>query len=74
MGAGILRDLHGQRAQLENTHETLLQSEGYVDKSVKTLRGMARRFVASPMSSLSGKGRGVLLTWDCWVGWLRIGL
>jgi vesicle transport through interaction with t-SNAREs protein 1 len=28
---------------IENTHRNLLQSEGYVDRSVKTLRGMARR-------------------------------
>jgi hypothetical protein len=28
---------------IENTHRNLQQSEGYVDRSVKTLRGMARR-------------------------------
>lgn len=43
IGAGTLADLHQQRAVIENTHRNLLQSEGYVDRSVKTLRGMARR-------------------------------
>ena len=43
VGAGTLADLHQQRNVIENTHRNLLQSEGYVDRSVKTLRGMARR-------------------------------
>lgn len=43
VGAGTLADLHTQRATMENTHRNLMQSEGYVDRSVKTLRGMARR-------------------------------
>jgi vesicle transport through interaction with t-SNAREs 1 len=43
IGAGTLADLHQQRAVIENTHRNLQQSEGYVDRSVKTLRGMARR-------------------------------
>lgn len=42
-GAGILADLHQQRAVIENTHRNLQQSESYVDRSVKTLRGMSRR-------------------------------
>lgn len=45
IGAGTLADLHQQRNVIENTHRNLQQSEGYVDRSVKTLRGMARRFV-----------------------------
>ena len=44
IGAGTLADLHQQRNVIENTHRNLLQSEGYVDRSVKTLRGMARRY------------------------------
>lgn len=44
IGAGVLRDLAGQREQIVNTRETLLESEGYTDRSVKTLRGMARRY------------------------------
>lgn len=43
IGAGTLADLHQQRAVIENTHRNLQQSEGYVDRSVKTLRGMGRR-------------------------------
>lgn len=45
IGAATLGDLHRQRGTIEHTNATLLQSEGYVDRSVKTLRGMARRFV-----------------------------
>jgi vesicle transport through interaction with t-SNAREs 1 len=45
IGASTLADLHTQRNTIENTHRNLLQSEGYVDRSVKTLRGMARRWV-----------------------------
>lgn len=43
IGAATLGDLYRQRGVIENTNERLLQSEGYVDRSVKTLRGMARR-------------------------------
>ena len=43
IGAGTLADLHQQRNVIENTHRNLQQSEGYVDRSVKTLRGMSRR-------------------------------
>jgi vesicle transport through interaction with t-SNAREs 1 len=43
IGTNTLADLHQQRNVIENTHRNLLQSEGYVDRSVKTLRGMARR-------------------------------
>ena len=43
IGRGTLADLHQQREQIQHTRMTLLESEGYVDRSVKTLRGMARR-------------------------------
>lgn len=43
IGAGVLRDLATQRSTIENTRGTLLESEGYTDRSIKTLRGMARR-------------------------------
>lgn len=43
IGASTLADLHGQRETILHTHSTLLESEGYVDRSVKTLKGMARR-------------------------------
>jgi vesicle transport through interaction with t-SNAREs protein 1 len=45
IGAGTLADLHRQRETIQHTSEVLLESEGYVDRSVKTLRGMARRYV-----------------------------
>lgn len=45
IGAGTLVDLHQQRQTIEHTRGTLLESEGYVDRSVKTLRGMARRYL-----------------------------
>lgn len=44
IGAGTLSDLAQQRNQLENTRDRLLESEGYTDRSIKTLRGMARRY------------------------------
>lgn len=43
VGAGTLRDLARQRQQIQHTSDMLVQSETYVDRSVKTLRGMARR-------------------------------
>jgi vesicle transport through interaction with t-SNAREs protein 1 len=43
IGAATLADLHAQRNVLIHTHDTLLESEGFVDRSVKTLRGMSRR-------------------------------
>lgn len=43
VGRDTLADLHVQRETIQRTHDRLLESEGYVDRSVKTLRGMARR-------------------------------
>lgn len=43
IGASTLADLEIQRNRIQHTQDTLLNSEGYVDRSVKTLRGMARR-------------------------------
>ncbi|KAI1855178.1 hypothetical protein JX266_000043 [Neoarthrinium moseri] len=43
IGASTLADLHGQRERILHTGDMLGESEGYVDRSVKTLRGMARR-------------------------------
>jgi vesicle transport through interaction with t-SNAREs protein 1 len=45
IGAGTLSDLHRQREQITHTRGVLLESEGYTDRSIKTLRGMARRYV-----------------------------
>lgn len=43
IGRGTLADLQLQRETIQHTRQTMLESEGYVDRSVKTLRGMARR-------------------------------
>ena len=45
IGANTLADLNRQREQIQNTREHLLESEGYTDRSIKTLRGMARRYL-----------------------------
>ncbi len=46
IGANTLADLERQRNIIHHTSGVLLESEGYVDRSVKTLRGMARRYCA----------------------------
>lgn len=46
IGASTLADLERQRNVIQHTSDVLLESEGYVDRSVKTLRGMARRYCA----------------------------
>ena len=50
IGAGTLNDLQRQREQIMHTRETLLESESYTDRSIKTLKGMARRYVHLPLS------------------------
>lgn len=52
IGASTLADLRGQRETIQHTNDVLLQSEGYVDRSVKTLRGMARRYCGLPTKPL----------------------
>lgn len=44
IGRGTLADLQLQRETIQHTRITMLESEGYVDRSVKTLRGMGRRY------------------------------
>ncbi|WYZ36743.1 hypothetical protein EsH8_II_000249 [Colletotrichum jinshuiense] len=53
IGASILGDLHTQRETIQHTHDRLLESEGYVDRSVKTLRGMARRMATNRVITIS---------------------
>ncbi|KAF8470200.1 t-SNARE [Kalaharituber pfeilii] len=53
IGAGILGDLRGQREVIVNTHSMLQESEGYVDKSIKTLRGMARRMATNRIITIA---------------------
>ena len=47
IGRNTLSDLAAQRETIEHTRGTLLESEGYTDRSNKTLRGMARRYLPS---------------------------
>jgi vesicle transport through interaction with t-SNAREs protein 1 len=70
IGAGTLADLHRQRETIMHTRAGLLESEGYVDRSVKTLRGMARRYYILVRNPLK-LGRWDSLTLSS--GWLRIG-
>lgn len=44
IGRNTLADLSRQRETIEHTRGTLLESEGYTDRSNKTLKGMARRY------------------------------
>ena len=43
VGRNTLADLNMQRETIMNTRGRILESEGYVDRSVKTLRTMSRR-------------------------------
>jgi vesicle transport through interaction with t-SNAREs 1 len=51
IGRNTLADLSRQRETIEHTRTTLLESESYTDRSIKTLRGMARRYL-SPFALL----------------------
>jgi vesicle transport through interaction with t-SNAREs protein 1 len=53
IGASTLADLHRQREVIQHTGDTLLESEGYVDRSVKTLRGMARRMATNKIITVA---------------------
>ncbi|KAK9471874.1 snare region anchored in the vesicle membrane C-terminus-domain-containing protein [Dipodascopsis tothii] len=47
LGASILTDLRGQREQIENSRNVLMEADTHVDKSIRTLRGMARRLATN---------------------------
>ncbi|KAI1631933.1 t-SNARE [Biscogniauxia mediterranea] len=53
IGAATLADLHGQRERIQHTGAMLYESEGYVDRSVKTLRGMARRMATNRVITIA---------------------
>ncbi|OAA55959.1 t-SNARE [Niveomyces insectorum RCEF 264] len=53
IGASTLADLSRQRDVIQHTTNTLLESEGYVDRSVKTLRGMARRMATNRVITIA---------------------
>ncbi len=49
IGASILTDLRGQREQIVNSRNTLLEADGYVDKSIRTLKSMTRRMATNKL-------------------------
>ncbi|KAK2733360.1 hypothetical protein FQN57_002150 [Myotisia sp. PD_48] len=53
VGRDTLAELTRQRETIEHTRSGLLESEGYVDRSVKTLRGMARRMATNRIITIS---------------------
>jgi len=48
IGANTLAQLQQQRETIEHTTSVLYESEGYVDRSIKTLKGIARRYDILP--------------------------
>ncbi|KAK9464565.1 vesicle transport v-SNARE protein N-terminus-domain-containing protein [Lipomyces arxii] len=52
IGAGILTDLRGQREQLVNSRNVLMEADTHVDKSMRTLRGMARRMITNRLITI----------------------
>ncbi|KYG49184.1 hypothetical protein M433DRAFT_150244 [Acidomyces richmondensis BFW] len=53
IGRNTLADLARQRETIEHTRNTLLESEGYTDRSNKTLRGMARRMATNKIVTVA---------------------
>lgn len=51
IGGNILNDLRAQREQITGSRNTLLTAEGYVDKSIQTLKSMGRRLTANKFIS-----------------------
>ncbi|EMR11525.1 hypothetical protein PNEG_00536 [Pneumocystis murina B123] len=49
IGANILRDLGYQREQIVMTKNTLVEADSYVDKSMRTLKTMARRVTTNKL-------------------------
>ncbi|PKY02640.1 vesicle transport v-snare protein vti1homolog [Aspergillus campestris IBT 28561] len=53
IGRGTLGDLGQQRETILHARQGLQMSEGYVDTSIKTLRGMARRMATNRMITIA---------------------
>ncbi|KAF7185237.1 Vesicle transport v-SNARE protein vti1 [Pseudocercospora fuligena] len=53
IGRNTLADLSRQRETIEHTRSTLLESEGYTDRSNKTLKGMARRMATNKIITVA---------------------
>lgn len=52
VGRNVLANLYEQRQTIQHTRDNLHESEGYVDTSIKTLRGMARRMATNRMITI----------------------
>lgn len=50
IGASTLADLYQQREVIDHTQHTLYKSEGAVDRSIKTLKTMGRRYRRPPIA------------------------
>lgn len=61
VGSNIMLDLRAQREQLTNTRNTLFEADGYVDKSIQTLKSMSRRLVANKFISYAIIGVLIIL-------------
>ena len=59
VGRNTLADLYTQRETIEHARSGLQQSEGYVDTSIKTLRGMARRYAPFSFLRVGDFGMGM---------------
>ncbi|KAF2096370.1 V-snare-domain-containing protein [Rhizodiscina lignyota] len=53
IGRNTLADLGRQREVITHTHQGLLESEGHTDRSIKTLRGMARRMATNRIITIA---------------------
>lgn len=51
IGGNILNDLRAQREQIMGARDTLTAADGYIDKSVKTLKSISRRITANKFIS-----------------------
>ncbi|CDR40079.1 CYFA0S04e03158g1_1 [Cyberlindnera fabianii] len=51
IGSNIMLDLRSQREQLQNSRQTLFEADGYVDRSIQTLKSMTRRAAANKIIS-----------------------
>ncbi|KAL2799204.1 t-SNARE [Aspergillus keveii] len=53
IGRNTLADLNMQRETIQHAHGRLQASEGHVDTSIKTLRGMARRMATNRLITIA---------------------
>jgi vesicle transport through interaction with t-SNAREs protein 1 len=61
VGANIMLDLRSQREQLNNSRQTLFEADGYVDRSIQTLKSMTRRVAMNKFISYAIIGVLILL-------------